>query len=108
MEWLKVQNCRANNGVFTSKKWTDHCNQRGQGMTFAAVGAHFQNARSERWIRELQEVARTTMIHANGRWPKAVDAHLWPHTVRMANDACNEAMGTDGSPSPASGKVQLK
>ena len=48
----------------------------------------------------MQELARSMLIHANRRWPKAIDAHLWPHAVRLANDAHNEAVGRDGSPSP--------
>ena len=40
------------------------------------------------------------MIHASKRWPEAINAHLWPYALRMANDAHNEAMSRDGGKSP--------
>jgi hypothetical protein len=29
------------------------------------------------------------LIHAQRRWPQAIDAHLWPYALRMANDVYN-------------------
>ncbi len=97
---VKIKHYHADNGVFAAKAWRDACAGQGQGLTFAGVNAHFQNARAERRIRELQELARSSLIHANRRWPNAIDAHLWPYAIRLASDAYNEAMGRDGSPSP--------
>lgn len=97
---VRIQNYHADNGVFASQLWRQHCSKRNQGLTFAGVGAHHMNGRAERRIRELQELSRTMLIHANKRWPEAVDAHLWPYAVRMANDAYNEAMARDGGKSP--------
>ena len=53
------------------------------------MNAHFQNGIAERRIRELQEQARTMLIHANKRWPTTVNAYLWPYAIRMANDLYN-------------------
>ena len=58
-------------------------------MTFAAVGAHHANGKAERHIRELQQLARTQLIHANRRWPNAITPNLWPHALRHANDCVN-------------------
>ena len=97
---VRVQNYHADNGVFTSLAWRQHCTKLNQGLTFAGVSAHFQNGYAERRIRELQELSRSMMIHASNRWPEAVNAHLWPYAIRMANEAHNEAMGRKGGKSP--------
>jgi hypothetical protein len=60
-----------------------------QGLTFAGVNAHHQNGKAERRIRELQDMARTMLIHAKHRWPTAITANLWPYALRMANDVLN-------------------
>ncbi len=44
---------------------------------------------AERRIRELQDTARTMLIHANRRWPGAIETFLWPYALRMANDQVN-------------------
>jgi hypothetical protein len=41
---------------------------------------------AERRIRTLQDQARTVLFHAQHRWPKAVDVHLWPYALRVANE----------------------
>ncbi len=87
---VKVLNYHADNGVFRANKWVAACRKLEQGLTFAGVNAHHQNGMAERRIRELQELARTMLIHANKRWPKAATANLWPYAVRMANDVLNE------------------
>jgi hypothetical protein len=86
---VKIQNYHADNGIFKAYKWLDACKTDGQGMTFAAVNAHHQNGIAERRIRELQELARAMMTHANARWPDTITPNLWPYAVRNANDALN-------------------
>ena len=81
----------ADNGIFKACEWVDNCHQSQQGLTFAGVGAHHANGKAERRIRELQELARTQLIHANRRWPQAISAHLWPYTLCHANDCINAA-----------------
>ena len=44
----------------------------------------------EHKICELQEMARSMIIHVVKRWSKMVTAHLWPYTIRMAARALNE------------------
>ena len=64
---VQVKNYHADNGIFKANKWMEHCHENGQGMTFAAVNAHHTNGIAERRIRELQDLTRTNMIHANRR-----------------------------------------
>jgi hypothetical protein len=64
----------------------NHCAERHQTISFAGVNAHFQNALAEKRIRDLQDSARTMLVHAKHRWPQAISAHLWPYALRMAND----------------------
>jgi hypothetical protein len=56
---------------------------------FAGVGAHHQNGVAERRIRELQDMARTMLIHAQRRRPTAITANLWPYAIRISNDSIN-------------------
>jgi hypothetical protein len=50
--------------------------EQGQTISFCGVNAHFQSGVAERRIRELQDGARTSRIHAKHRWPLAIDAQL--------------------------------
>ena len=84
-----IRHYHADNGVFASKDWRASCFLKGQGLSFAGVNAHHQNGKAERRIRELQQTARTMLIHAQRRWPSAITANLWPYTVRMANEMLN-------------------
>ena len=49
----------------------------------------------------MQDHARTMLIHANKRWPAAINTHLWPYALRMANDIMN------ATPNLKTGKVPL-
>ncbi len=64
------------------------------------MNAHHQNGKAEKKIRDLQELARTMMIHAKQRWPSAITANLWPYAIRMANDTSNLAPGISDAISP--------
>jgi hypothetical protein len=44
---------------------------------------------AERIIRELQNLARTMLVHAQQGCPEAVTTNLWPYAIRMANDSLN-------------------
>jgi hypothetical protein len=87
---VTVQAYHADNGIFKAHKWVIACRTKGQSLTFAGVNAHHMNGIAERRIRTLQELARTMLIHANKRWPKAITTNLWPYALRMANDVLNE------------------
>ena len=80
---------RADNGIFKDNTWVHACETHNQTLRFAAVGAQHQNGHAERRIRELQDIARTMLIHANKRWPTAITTNLWPYAIRMANEVLN-------------------
>ena len=88
---IKVEHYHADNGVFASLMWKEACDLNGQGYSYSGVNAHFQSGIAERRIRELQELARTMMIHASARWPEAISAQLWPYALRMACESFNES-----------------
>jgi Reverse transcriptase (RNA-dependent DNA polymerase) len=86
---VRIENYHADNGIFKAHLWVDACTKERQGITYAGVNAHHQNGVAERRIRELQELARAMLIHANSRWKESITANLWPYAIRMASDAVN-------------------
>ena len=88
---ITIRGYHADNGIFRANAWMNNCNQLDQAMTFAGDNAHHQNGIAERRIKELQDMARTMLIHANNRWPQCITANLWPYAVRAASEALNNA-----------------
>jgi Reverse transcriptase (RNA-dependent DNA polymerase) len=86
---VTVKAYHADNGIFRANKWVESCRKARQPLTFAGVNSHHENGIAERRIKEIQEGARTMLIHANRRWKSNVNAHLWPYAVRMASDQVN-------------------
>ena len=86
---VEIKAYHADNGIFRANKWVAACEEKKQDLTFAAVNAHHQNGMAEKRIRDLQDLARTMLIHANKRWPNAITANLWPYALRMANANLN-------------------
>jgi hypothetical protein len=87
-----VEHYHADNGVFRANKWVaEECKHMGQGTSYTGVNAHHQNGMAERRVRELQDLARTILIHSkNARWKDSISTHLWPYyAVRTTNDAIN-------------------
>ena len=99
---VHVKSYQADNGRFAENKFMAAVKEAGQTITFCGVNAHFQNAVAERRIRTLQDQARTMLIHAQHRWPKAIDAHLWPYALRVANEVHNSTptIGREDHKSP--------
>jgi hypothetical protein len=88
----------ANNGRFAKNLWIklvqEHRPQ--QTISFCGVGAHHQNGVAEKKIRDLQEAARTMMLHASICWPTSQSISLWPYTIRVAVDVMNSTPRKDG------------
>ena len=84
-----IQHYHADNGRFAEKGWIQHARQKGQTVSFCGVGAHHQNGVAEKRIRDLQDAARTALIHAKRRWPDAITTNLWPYALRAANHGHN-------------------
>ena len=79
---VHIKHYHADNGRFADNLWLADIAHRGQTISFCGVNAHFQNG-----IRDLQEAARTILLDAKSRWPKAISACLWPYALRHANYA---------------------
>ena len=84
-----VKAYHADNGIFQSKRMGASMPSEGSSFDFCGSWSTPYQWKSERRIRELQEMARTMLIHANRRWPEAISANLWPYAVRYANDCIN-------------------
>jgi hypothetical protein len=97
---VSVSHYHADNGRFSDNEWRDDVMLKGQRLTFCGVGAHHQNGRAEKRIRDIQDLARTLLLHANRRWPDAVDARLWPYALMSANEAINKTPFPKSEESP--------
>jgi hypothetical protein len=86
---VRVERYHADNGRFQDVMFRNDCLEKGQDLSFCGVNAHFQNGRAERKIRDLQDMGRTSLLHAIRKWPSAVNVHLWPYAIRYANDVNN-------------------
>eukprot|EP00980_Cylindrotheca_fusiformis_P016832 scaffold5080_cov130-Cylindrotheca_fusiformis.AAC.1 len=77
-----VQHYHADNGLFDTKLFKTAVQKGGQSLTFCGVNAHHQNGKAENRIKLVTEGARTALLHAAHRWPKAVNASLWPAALK--------------------------
>jgi hypothetical protein len=89
MYGVTIQQYHADNGRFQDTAFKNACKEQGQELSFCGVNAHFQNGRAERKIRDLQDRARTSLLHAIRKWPQAITINLWPYAMRYANDVNN-------------------
>lgn len=97
---VKVKHYHADNGRFADNLFMKAIRDSGQTISFCAAYAHFQNGIAEKMIRDLQEQARTQLLHAKARWPESISANLWPHALRCANAVRNTNPTTSQSESP--------
>jgi hypothetical protein len=86
---VKVQHYHADNGRFQDNLFKADCKEKNQESTFCGENAHFQNGRAEKKIRDLQDVTRTSLLHAIRKWPDAISINLWPYAMRYAMDINN-------------------
>jgi hypothetical protein len=75
---VTVKAYHADNGIFAEQLFRDEVNSSQQRISFCAVGAHHQNGIVERHIGTLTQGARTSLLHAQRRWPEAIGTILWP------------------------------
>jgi hypothetical protein len=57
---------------------------KGQSIQHATPYEHHQNSIAEKMIRDLQDLARTALLHSQRAWPDAIHQSLWPYALRKA------------------------
>jgi hypothetical protein len=98
---VRIQHYHADNGRFEDNGFVNAVKKQQQTISFCGVNAHFQNGVVEKRIRDLQEQARTMLLHVNARWSKVVSIHLWPYALRSANQLRQVTPDKDdGTPPP--------
>ncbi len=97
---ITVVNYHTDNGTFTAQEFSKQIDQSYQSMTLSGPGAHHQNAVAERAIGTIISHARTTMLHAKLRWPKAISPDLWPQAIDYVVQNHNVGPGENNT-SPA-------
>ena len=107
---VTVNHYHADNGRFADNAFVNHVRASVQTITYCGVNAHWQNGIAEKRIRDVQEAARTQILHAKGRWPKAVDTALWPYALRYTVNVDNATINTKTMESPIErfAKTQVK
>jgi GAG-pre-integrase domain len=61
---VTVKHYHADNGRFVEPAFQDHCKANQQTFSASGVNAHFQKGLAEKRIRDLQDAARTMLVHA--------------------------------------------
>jgi len=79
-----VQEYRSDNGIFTDKEFTENLANTGQRHTVAGTGAHHMNGIVERSIGFISTWTLTMLLHAQTRWPQAINKSFWPFATRHA------------------------
>jgi hypothetical protein len=75
-------------------------NKQGQIVSMCGVNAHHQNGKVERRMRQLQDMARMSLLASSTLWPDAINAHLWPYAIRKAAEDLNRIMHESQKESP--------
>ena len=81
---VRIRKYHADNGVFSSVRFKEHCEKLNQKLSFSGVGAKFQNGVAERGIQTVSNMARANMLHATMRWPGRKFLDLWPFAIQYA------------------------
>ena len=63
----QVQHYNCNNGCFADNGWMADAAHWGQTISFCSVNAHHQNGLVKKAIKDLQEQARKSLLHAKAR-----------------------------------------
>jgi transposase InsO family protein len=86
---VHIKHYHADNGRFKDNLFMKAIERNNQTISFSGVGAHHQNGIAEKRIGDLQRRATALLLHAERRWPDAINSHLWPYAMRAANDSRN-------------------
>jgi hypothetical protein len=97
---VKVENIRADNGVYSVQLFCDKCMKQQQDLTFCAVGAHWQNGIAEWFIGTITQRARTILLHAMAKWPSTIHEDMWPFALCHAVNFHNSSFHKDSVLTP--------
>jgi hypothetical protein len=64
---VKTMHYHEDNGRFADNLWRQDVLDKGQRLTFSVVGAHHQNVKTEKKIRNVQDLARASLMHASNK-----------------------------------------
>ena len=78
---VTIKHYHADNGRFQDKLFHQAIREEKQTLPFCGVNAHFQNGVAEKRIRDLQDNARTMLLHAQRMWEDAITINLWPYAL---------------------------
>jgi len=102
---VKVLHYHADNGLFDTKVFKASIHSANQTLSFCGVNAHHQNGKAENRIKDITTGARTALLHAAHRWPKAVHASLWPASLKHYTNLRN-ALPTRFAPEVMKGRTK--
>jgi hypothetical protein len=72
---VHMKHYHADNGRFKDNAFLERTQKNHQTISFSGVGAHHQNGIAEKRIGDLQKRATTVLLHAQRRWPDAINNH---------------------------------
>jgi hypothetical protein len=79
---INIKNIRADNGVYTAKVIKYSCTKKQQNLTFCAIGTHWQNGITERFIGSIVQRAQIILLHAMAKWPETITEDMWFFAIR--------------------------
>jgi hypothetical protein len=103
---VTIRHYHADNGLFDTKAFKASVTKAGQTLSFCRVNAHHQNGKAESRIKDIMTGGRTALLHAAHRWPKAIDASLWPAALKHYTNLRN-VMPTEFTPGGKQGRRKL-
>lgn len=97
---VRILHYHCDNGRFSNTAFIQDVERKGQTISYCGVNAHFQNGCTEKCIRDLQQRARVSLLHAKQRWPSAIETSLWPYAIRYVNEVRNTTVQVEKQQSP--------
>ena len=99
MVWISRHITQITEDILINYGWKTSKSKE-QFNTQCGVNAQHQNGREEKRIRDLQDLSRTSIMHAQKQWSDAIVTKLWPYAFRKAADDLNNIKSADKEKSP--------
>jgi hypothetical protein len=78
---IPIKSIQADNGVYTAKIIHDSCLKKHWRFTFWAMGAHWQNGVTERFIGTIVQHFCTVLLYAMTKWPDIIKEDMRPFAI---------------------------